>query len=317
MSLRDGAETIVEQCLGISSGEKVVLVNDGNDQELVDALKEVIEEVAELEYHNYDEPENSGTEPPQYIAEALLDADVFLAPTTKSISHTDAVLNAVENGARGATMPGINKEIWNTSLQADYYRVREICEKIYKELEDGQRVTIRTSSGTDLEFTVEKESFEMDTGLLHNPGDFGNLPAGETHGGVTEGEGTLVIDHFPWAPPGTEVEIEDSRVVEVNDVTAEVSRLTKELKDMECVKNIAEFGFGANPEAKLIGSVLQDEKVLGTVHIAFGDNSHYFSKNHRRHTKCDIHWDAVCESPTVHFGDRKMLDKGEPVFLED
>ncbi len=317
MSLREGADTIVDQCLKVSSGERVVLVNDGNDPELIEALKEAIEQKAQLEYHDYEEPENSGTEPPEYIADALMEADVFLAPTIKSISHTEAVQKAVENGARGATLPGINREIWNTSLQADYYRVREICEKIYKELEDGQRITIQTPSGTDLEFTVEKDSFMMDTGIIHNPGDFGNLPAGETHGGVKGCGGTLVIDHFPWAPPGTEVEIEDSHVVEVRDVNPEPSRLANEIERRQCVRNIAEFGFGANPEATLVGNTLQDEKVFGTVHIAFGDNAHYFPSGHPRHTKCDIHWDSVCESPTVHFGEKKMLDKGEPVFLHD
>lgn len=301
----------------VSSGERVLLLNDGNDQELLDALKEVIEEKAVLEYMEYEEPRTQGEEPPVEIAEALMAADVFIAPTLKSLSHTDAVLEAVSNGARGATLPGINREVWTTSLKADYYRVREICEKIYKSMEDGQEVTITTPSGTDLSFTLEKSSYFLDTGIIHNPGEFGNLPAGEVHGGVKDCDGTLVIDHFPWAPSGTRVTIEDSWVTEVMHPAGETSELAREIENRECARNIAEFGFGANPEATLVGNLLQDEKVLGTVHIAFGNNAHYFPPSHSRHTKCGVHWDSVCESPTVHFGDRKMLDEGEPVFLDD
>lgn len=311
MSLRKGAETVVKQCLNVEEDETVLLVNDGNDQDLIDALKEVIEEEASLEFMEYDQPDTSGTEPPQEVAERMTQVDAFLAPTVKSISHTQARQDAVKAGTRGATLPGINKEIWNSSLQADYYRVKEITEKAYSFLEDGQKITVQTPSGTDLEFKVRHDSFFQDTGILHKSGDFGNLPAGEVHGGVIEANGTLVIDHFPHAPSGTEVEIQNSRVVSVRGE----SELAQKL-DTDCVRNIAEFGFGTNPEATLIGKTLQDEKVLGTVHVAFGDNSNYFPDGHDRFTECSVHWDTVCESPTVKFGGKTMLENGEPVFLD-
>lgn len=309
--LRKGAETVVKQCLNIQEGETVLLVNDGNDQDLIDALKEVIEEEASLEFMEYEQPETSGTEPPEEVAERMKKVDVFLAPTVKSISHTQAREDAVAAGTRGATMPGITKEIWKSSLQADYNRVKEITQKAYEHLEDGQRITIETPSGTDLSFRVRMDSFFQDTGIMHNPGDFGNLPAGEIHGGVVEANGTLVIDHFPHAPAGTEVEIRDSKVVSIHGESELAEKLS-----IDCVKNIAEFGFGTNPEATLIGKTLQDEKVLGTVHVAFGDNSHYFPGDHERFTQCDIHWDTVCEKPTVRFGDKLMIENGEPVFLD-
>ncbi|WEL19050.1 hypothetical protein [Candidatus Nanohalococcus occultus] len=101
--LEKGAETIVEQCLKIKEGEDVVVVNDGNDQELIDTLVQKISEVTDsYELIEYEEPSEHGEEPPGKIAEKLKQADVFLAPTKKSISHTDARRNANENGARGA-----------------------------------------------------------------------------------------------------------------------------------------------------------------------------------------------------------------------
>ncbi|MFB6208357.1 MAG: aminopeptidase [Candidatus Nanohaloarchaea archaeon] len=314
MSLRAGAETIVDQCLNVKPGEYVLVVNDGNDQELIDSILEVLESTGcEYDLVEYPEPENHGTEPPQDVAEAMRDADVFIAPTKKSLSHTQAREDACEAGTRGATLPGINKKIWNSSLQADYSRVEEITEKVYSMLENTSEVRVKTPSGTEFTFEVDFDSFFTDTGIIHDSGMFGNLPAGEAHGGVRNGSGTIVIDHFPFAPSGTEVRVEDSRIVDIEEESA--SELGQALAENECVRNIAEFGFGTNPEATLIGNTLQDEKVFGTVHIAFGDNTHYFSSGDRR-TECGIHWDTVCENPTVWFDDQKVLDAGKPVFLD-
>ncbi len=318
MSLREGAETIINQCLKIDSSESVVVVNDNNDKELIDSLLEVLEDNGiQHRYIEYEEPEIQGTEPPQKVAKALKDSDVFIAPTVKSLSHTRAVQKACEAGARGATLPTINKEIWLNGLQADYSRVKEITDAVYDLLADVDEVTIEGPRSTDLRFKVEYDSFITDPGILTEPGKFVNLPSGEVHGGVVDMNGTLVIQHMkPYAPEseGSKVEIRDSQVVAVE--SDRDNRFEQTLEQVDGARNIAEFGFGTNPEAEIIGKPLQDEKVLGTIHIAFGDNAHYFPEGHRRRVHSDIHWDSVLESPTVYFDDRKMLDAGEPVFIE-
>ncbi|QKQ98750.1 aminopeptidase [Candidatus Nanohaloarchaea archaeon] len=318
MSLVEGAETIVNQCLNVQDGEEVLVVNDGNDSDLIDALFEVIDSRdVEGTYIEYEEPENHGEEPPEKVADAMQAADVVIAPTKKSLSHTDARREACDAGSRVATLPGINKTIWNSSLQADYSEVERISEKVYELLEDTDEVRITTPSGTDLTFEIDIDLFHTDTGIIHEPGDFGNLPAGEADGGILNVNGTLVTDHFPFAPEGTEVEIEDSEAVAVKHVGDETSGLAEAFENIEGARNLAEFGFGTNPKATLIGNVLQDEKVLGTVHIAFGDNSSYMPDGHERKVSCDIHWDTVCEKPTVWFDDRKVLDRGETVFMNE
>lgn len=313
--LLEGAETVVKQCLDIGRDETVLVLNDGNDQDLLDALMEKTQEKAAIvAYKEYDEPENHGEEPPEEIAEAMKDFDVVIAPTKKSISHTKARKEACESGARVTTMPGINKEIWNSSLKADYERVAEISEKVYSMLEDKEKVRITTPSGTDLEFDINIDYFHTDTGLIHETGQFGNLPAGEADGGVTEAKGELVVDHFPFAPSGTKIEIKDNEAVAVKHPDSKDSELSEAFENIEGAKTVAEFGFGTNPEATLIGNILQDEKVLGTVHIAFGDNTSYIEGEGSN--PCEIHWDTVCEKPTVYFDDKKVLDEGEPTFLD-
>jgi len=313
MSLREGAETIVKQCLNVQRDEHVLVLNDSNDQAFIDALMEVLGEEAGLAlYKEYEELESHGDEPPEKVARAMKDADVVIAPTMKSLSHTDARREACASGTRVVTLPTIDEEIWNGALQADYGRVKEITDKVYSMLEDTDRVRIETPSGTELELDVDIDTFHKDTGIIHEEGDFGNLPAGECPGAPVNISGTLVVDNFNVSGEGSELKIEDGEVVAYRG--EEGTDLEEALSDIECVKNVAEFGFGTNPEASLIGNVLQDEKVLGTVHIAVGDDSAYAQGPDV--VECEVHWDSVCVEPTVWFDDEKVLDSGEPVFLE-
>lgn len=315
MTLREGAETVVRQCLDVDEDEDVLVLNDGNDQELINVLLEVLRDSgAEYELLEYEEPENHGEEPPEEVSERMKEVDAVIAPTNKSISHTEARREANENGTRVATMPTVTKKVWNQSLKADYDKVKQLSEKFYDLLEDVSTVRIETPSGTGLELKVDREFFEKDTGFIREEGEFGNLPAGEADGGILDANGKLVIDHFPFAPEGTEVEIRDGEAVAVEHPDEEESRLAEEFENRDYARIVAELGIGTNPEATLIGNVLQDEKVFGTVHIAFGDNSSYFPEEHEKRNICDVHWDTICEDPTVWFDGEKVIDAGEPVF---
>lgn len=310
-----GSETVVKQCMDIGKDEEVLVLNDGNDQDLIDGLLQVLDEIgANYRLMEYDEPENHGEEPPEEISREMKKVDAVIAPTLKSLSHTEARKEANKNGTRVATMPTVSKNVWNQSLNADYDYVRALSQRFYDMLEDVSEVRIETPSGTDLTLKVDQNFFEKDTGFIREDGDFGNLPAGEADGGVLDAEGVLVVDHFPFAPEGTEVEIRSGEAVAVRHPEVKKSQLSETFDNLECSKRVAELGIGTNPEAELVGNVLQDEKVLGTVHVAFGDNATYFPEGHENRNICDVHWDTVCESPTVWFGDEKVIDEGELTF---
>ncbi len=317
MSLEKGAETIVHQCLAVKPGETVVVVNDGNDHDLIDALLEVLEENGNSpEYIEYEEPENHGEEPPGNVAEAMKQADIFIAPTLKSISHTRARVEACKSGSRGATLPGITREIWESSLQTDYGEVEELSEKVYQMLENTDEVRIETPSGTDLTLGIDIQYFHTDTGIIQQPGEFGNLPAGEADGFPVDANGTLAVDHLPPArdAEGSRIEISDGKVVAVK--SEKENGLERKFGSIEGARKVAEFGFGTNPAATIIGNVLQDEKVLGTVHVAFGDNSSYVPEGDGKRVESGIHWDIICLKPTVRFDDRLVLENGNPVFRD-
>lgn len=315
--LISGAKTIVDQCLNVDPTERVAVMHDNNDPDLIDAVVRILKEKnAQHRIVEYEEPDNHGQEPPKDAHQAMVESDVVIAPTKKSLSHTKARKQACKSGARVATLPGVNKRVWSSSLQADYAKVEQITNRVYSILEETKEVKITTPSGTNLEFKVDFSTYHADTGIIHEEGEFGNLPAGEPNGFPVEISGSLVIDHFPFAPEGTQIKIEDGEVVDLSHPKGvDSSQLELTFKNKPKVRKIAEFGFGTNPQADLIGNVLQDEKVLGTVHIAFGDNCSYLPEGDQRRNPCEIHWDTICKGPTVYFNDKLMLDQGEPIFL--
>jgi leucyl aminopeptidase (aminopeptidase T) len=70
-------------------------------------------------------------------------------------------------------------------------------------------------------------------------------------------------------------------------------------------RNVAEFGIGTNDRASLTGIILEDEKVMGTIHIAFGDN-----KSMGGSVGVASHLDGLITQPTVWFDDRKIMESG-------
>ena len=71
------------------------------------------------------------------------------------------------------------------------------------------------------------------------------------------------------------------------------------------VYNIAELGIGTNDKAIISGNVLEDEKVLGTAHIAVGNNTAYGGK-----CNAPCHLDGVFRNPTIFADDKKIMEKG-------
>jgi leucyl aminopeptidase (aminopeptidase T) len=74
-------------------------------------------------------------------------------------------------------------------------------------------------------------------------------------------------------------------------------------------RTVAEFGIGTNDRAKLTGVILEDEKVMGTIHIAFGDN-----KSMGGSVRVASHLDGLVKQPTVWFDDRTIMERGR--FVE-
>jgi len=308
--LLKGAEIAVKKCMGVRPRETVLVVTDPARMKIAEALVEASEKVrAETVLICMQARTRHGEEPPKPVERSMMASDVVLAPTTYSLTHTQARLRACRAGARVATMPMITEEMmYRGAMLADYQKVSELTHSVADLLNRASRVEINTPAGTDLILDITGRMTIPDTGIFHNRGDFGNLPAGEAFIAPIEGKarGRVVVDGSMvdtlW---GTiEIKIENGRAVRISGKPA--NRLIKILKEAgPKAYNLAEFGIGTNPKARLMGNVLEDEKVLGTCHVAFGDNSTFGGK-----VLAGIHVDGILLRPTIKLDGKIIMEKG-------
>jgi len=310
-ALRAAAETAVRQCLGLEADESCAIITDDERVPIGEALYEVASEITDdAVIVRYPPGETHGSEPPEPVAAAMAGADVVLAPTTKSLSHTRARTEANEAGARVATLPGITEDVFTTGLDADYESIATHCEAVREQVAGADEIRVTTDAGTDITFGVGDREWLADTGIVHEPGEMSNLPAGEVFISPETADGTFVVDGT-MRPHGLleeghrlTFEVEDGLVTHISDdeIRQTVANAADDVGD--AAYNLAELGIGTNVAVtELVGSVLLDEKAGGTVHIAIGDDAGIGGE-----TDAPIHLDGIIREPTV-------LADGDPVDL--
>jgi len=300
-ALREAAETAVHQCMALGAEESCAVVTDDERLPIGEVLYEVASDVTDdAVLLRYPPGEQHGTEPPAPVAAAMADADVVLAPTTKSLSHTRARKRACEAGARAATLPGITEAVMVAGLDADYEAIERHCHEVLAQVEDADEIRVTTPAGTDLTVEPGDREWLTDTGMVHDPGDFSNLPAGEVFVSPETANGTYVVDGT-MMPHGLvdeplRFEVEDGTVTHIADdaVREQVEAGREEVGDDAA--NLAELGIGTNVGVtELVGSVLLDEKAAGTVHVAIGDDASIGGD-----TEAPLHLDGIIREPTVY-----------------
>ncbi|ELY64135.1 aminopeptidase [Natronococcus jeotgali] len=300
--LRAAAETAVRQCLALESSESCAVVTDDEREPIGEAIYEVASEITDdAVIVRYPPGETHGAEPPTPVAAAMAGADVVLAPTTKSLSHTRARGEANEAGARVATLPGITEEVFTTGLDADYEAIADHSAAVLEQVADAEEIRVTAPAGTDITFGIGDREFLSDTGIVHEPGEMSNLPAGEVFVSPETADGTFVVDGtmrpHGLLEDGQELrfEVEDGLVTDISDdeIRTTVETAAEEVGD--AAYNLAELGIGTNVAVTdLVGSVLLDEKAGGTVHIAIGDDAGIGGA-----VEAPIHLDGILREPTV------------------
>jgi len=307
-----GARVAVEVCMGVKPEETVLVMTDTGKVMLAEAFAYAASALGATTVITVMRPlSRSGLEPPKPVAEAMKAADVVLIPTSTSFSHTDARREASKNGVRIASMPGITEDMMSVGgLTADYYEVERLTNTVSDMLDKGKTVEISTPSGTNLTMSIEGRTCLRDTGIYHKPPNmWGNLPAGEACLAPVEGttQGILAVDSMGnVVTQPVHVTIKDGWAVKFEGPDAKKLESLLRRGD-ENAFNVGELGVGTNAKARLTGVVLEDEKVLGTVHVALGDNSSYPGG----HCKSNIHMDGILLSPTVKVDGVLLMKDGK------
>ncbi len=310
--LEQAVHAVVVDCMGVREGEELLVVCNPATIGLGERLRgEAGRAGADAVTALMTERASHAAEPPASIAAAMAAADVVLCPTVQSLSHTAARREASERGVRIATLPGVTEELLARVMSADVEGLRRKGEAIATALTDASEVRITSAEGSDLRFSIEGRTGIPDAGDLTAPGAFGNLPCGEGFIAPVEGTaaGKLVVDGS-IATLGIVDEPVEMTVAGglLTDASGEMGASLLELLAVggDGGRNVAELGIGTNEKAKLTGNVIEDEKLLGTCHIAFGASAAIGGT-----VQVPVHLDCVVMRPTVAVDGTELVRDGE------
>lgn len=310
--LESAARTALETCLAVKPGETVLVITDEPTREIGTAIWRVAKSMnTEAMLTEMISRQRDGEEPPAPIAALMAASSVVLCPTSKSLTHTAARREACAHGARIATLPGITTDMMIRCLNADYNAIATRSKKLATVLESGDEIHVTSPAGTDIRLRRGDRRAIPNTGLYHNPGEGGNLPAGETYFAPIEG-GAQGIVVFEAAVAGIGKIKKPIRLVVQNGIAVEITggAEAQKLNDLinplgTAARNVAELGIGTNDQAKITGVILEDEKVLGTVHLALGDNMSMGGT-----VAVPSHVDGLILQPTVYLDGQMIMNAG-------
>jgi leucyl aminopeptidase (aminopeptidase T) len=301
---------VVQECLGVKQGEEVLVVCNPATQRIGERLRDRAGEVgADAVLAVISERPSHGAEPPRTVAEAMASADVVMAPTVQSLSHTAARKRATDAGVRCATLPGVTEEMLARVMSADMEGLRRKGHAVAEALDGATEARITDANGTDLRLDLSNREAIPDAGELTATGAFGNLPCGEAFISPAGGDGTLVIDGslagIGLVDEPVELVVEGGHLTSARggEGMAFMELLTVHGED---ATTIAELGIGTNEKAILTGEVLEDEKIGGTCHIAFGASAGIGGT-----VQVPVHLDCVVMKPTVALGGEAIVRDGE------
>lgn len=268
-----------ELCLKIFE----VLKNAGVDVELISYIPEEA---------------RSGVDAPQEVYQKIGVKEIIFMPTVFSLTHTNFRRTQTDKGSRIASMPGFTLEMFEKGgpMDVDYYLLHKKTEEMAENLRKSKYVRI-LAEGTDITVEIDPELVHVSSGLLVEPGSYGNLPGAEAYGvPVHEGNssGYFTVPEG-WGGPKPlkyplQFFIEKGRFVSVKGLTEEAEDyIEKEIKPLifggKDFDILAELGIGTNPNitedyVKRKGwNTLVAEKIYGSAHFANGNSKGMGGKN--------------------------------------
>jgi aminopeptidase len=311
--LYTASQVAVRDCMGLQPKERVAVITDQPCRKIGEAIFHATRDMGnEVVLVEIIPRKTNGEEPPPEVAHIMQSVDVVLCPTSKSLTHTNAKRAASAKGVRVATLPGVTEEMMVRCMNADYHKIAALTNVLVEKMEKTSVIRVTAPGGTDITMPVKGRKAYASHGLFREKGKGGNLPTGEAFLAPLENvsQGTVVID-------GSMAGIGKLRSpvrIAVRDGYAEEVTGGEEAQKLIGLweihgrpsRNVAEFGIGTNDKAIVTGVILEDEKVKGTIHIAFGDNVSMGGS-----VNVQSHLDGLVHSPTVWFDDDMVMKDGK------
>jgi aminopeptidase len=318
------AQAIAECCLRTKFGEEVTIFTDRSRLAIADELAGHLAKLgAEVTIFMIPESIRPFLKITDIQASALVSSDIVIyvlaaESSTMDLSQEVAFRHflfaiPLQHKGRICMMPGFTDEM-KKAVSIDYDKLRQRGDAL-KQIISGGNVRITSRLGTDVSFSMGSRKMKIDDGDLSKPGLFGNIPAGEIFTAPVEEtvEGKIIVDGSiggiglvpnPFILHVKEGYITGMEPVEVADeIFQQFSKVCE--YDAPATKTLGEFGIGLNPSARIIGDMLMDEKVAGTIHFAFGD-SYGLGK-----TSSKYHTDLLVRDPTIIVGEEVIMKEGK------
>lgn len=317
-----GARRIVETCAAVQPGEHVVIVTDYGKSDIAAAIAlAAVARGAEVVTITMPPRTLDGEEPPVSVAAALRHCDVVFTPVTRSITHTNAVKEALASGARAIALTAfVEDQLVGGGIDADFEALAPLCRRVAQLLSRTETAHVATPAGTDLTMSLTGRPGNAHTGLARSRGSFATVPNIEASASPVEGsaEGTIVVDaSIPYYDIGVirqpiVMDVRGGAVTAIHggDQALRISRLMAAQRDPN-VYNIAQLSFGLNPHCHMRGVMLDDEGVYGTCHIGIGTSTMLGGT-----VKAKMHYDVLMWRPTLTLDGDVVLREGEWLLPE-
>ena len=293
----NGAENALRYILSVKDKDKLLIITD-KDKEAIGRAFESGAKRLGASVISYLLPENKRplSEIPEDLNPLFSGCGVFVNAFSSHAEETPFRIKLVKQqqslGARVGHAPGITYDMmFKGPMTADYKEVAENAKDLIKAFERALKVHITTDEGTDITLNIEGREFETDAWI--EPGNMGNLPAGEIWCAPIEDEanGTIFVNGSIGDLGGVsrplKIIVKNGKIESFESEDSALLAKVKELTTLDQMASvIGELGIGLNPKARLTGNLLEDEKAGGTAHIAFGYNENMpggknNSKTHR------------------------------------
>lgn len=308
----------LKEIMDIRAGQKALIVHDEYAKGVCKLTKKALE-LEGVKVYTYKLPEEKRPlkDTPADLRELMerLKPDLFFnqlqgiaeeTPFRIALHHEESRF-----GAKVGHSPGVEMRMFEHPMTADFKEMKKKAEALKGKFIGVKSVRLTTRAGTDVSFSIEGRDFADD--ITIGPGHMGNLPAGEMWCAPVEESmnGTIVVDgsigDLGQVKEPLVIRVKDGFIVGLESRDKALVKRVEELVSVDREASLAgEFGIGLNPKAMLTGNLLEDEKVGGTLHIAFGANEDMPGGRNKSRT----HRDFLFKAPSI------IADGGE-IIMKD
>ncbi len=322
----EGAEKALKNVLSFDQGQNILVVTDQEKQDIGHAFISGAKRLGGLktDLYSISQHQRPLEKLPEQLKGIFKDYNVvvnaFHGDAKETPFRVELLYDEIAYDVRVAHAPGITKEMmYKGPMNVDYEQIVKDAMDLKSKFNKAKEVHITTELGTNLILDIQDRCFSTD--VIIDKKSFGNLPAGEIWCAPTEtkGSGKVVVDGS----------IGDIGMLDVpltltikngilTDMECEDKEMVKHLWELttidEMASTIGELGIGLNPNARLVGNLLEDEKAGETAHIAFGNNMDMNNGTNNSKTHRDFLFNKPSMAVTYMDGTTKDIIKNGKVL---